>query len=273
MPRFVRVNDKSHIGGMDTVLESRADTFGNDRCLVLKNAFPGDPPIPRNSCRDMLVDNTAIGGAAGSSDTLFQYPGLIVRNPDGELFFFVFNAASDSSYYYHQLEVWDLESVLRYYTMWARWTIPSGGNRTYFGILALYGAVYAFTNRQIYSNIESTTQGLSHKAIEWNSSTSRWEIRDMFMNVYAVFGGTHTVVGAASGLTSGLWVSYHGTFVRRTDDAAFSGGEAIEINTFDPAVSESYARVDDRQTVFLDNATEVSFGDSTTQLTIEEEED
>lgn len=267
MPALVKINDKSHTGGMDTVMDARADLFPADRCTVLRNAFPGDPPLPRNGCQDVLVDGAAIG--YGTQHTLFKPPVKVIRAPNGNLFLFVWNYNNGTGYD-HQLEMWEIDAALRSAVVSGRFS-----EEAFFGLLPLYGAIFAFLDREMSSNWTGT-QGVSHKIIEWDEDSETFVERDLFINMYAEMALPPAVAAAASntGLTGGLYVSYGATFVRRSDDAAFDGtGAPQEVSTFSPGDNESYESVSYRSQVLLDTTTDYSYGDTDSEFIVEKSED
>jgi len=270
MPKFIKPNDKSHVSGMDTVRDYRADTFGNNKNLLMRNIFPGDPPIPRNGCQDVLVDINPIG--YGGNHTLFKPPALVTR-VSGSLFVFVYHIYEQyADELYYALEVWDIDGISRIKTIYGKWSVFAN-----FGLLNLFGRIYGFTNYDMeatYPDDNGNIQlGKRHKFVEYRNG--QWGTRDLCIEKFAGSPG-QTVNAAASGLTGGLWVSYAFTYVRRDPDNdffAFLGGEPIRSETFSPGLNEGYEQTSDRAEVELTTTTDSSYGDSTTEISVNEVED
>jgi len=268
MPDFVRVNDKSHIGGMDTVLDARADTFPQTKCLLLRNAFPGDPPVPRNSVQDVLVDIDPLG-KGGTLHTLFKPPCLVVRAPDGTLFAFVCNTYYDSDIPKHQVEMWDVKGVAREAVCQL---YDPFGYELFFGLLPLYNAVFVYTDKAHSAEVGGS--GTRQKVVEWNADSAKYVSRSAWIAQEASFvSASVQPSGDNNGLTSGLWVSYRRSYVRRSDDAAFTAGEPIKVPTFSPGDLEGAIGGDAMTGVEINDESEYEWGDATTELVCEEQSD
>jgi hypothetical protein len=248
---------------MDTLHDKQSDSFATlDRASLLENLFPGDPPVPRNGCRDLLVDTNSVGH--GEVQTLFKPPALAVKNQDGNLFVFVWH---DAGSYNYALECWDVDNAIgevslqRYKVLDLKFA-----RETYFGLLALRGAVYAVSSETIDTNYDSDNC-LAHKIIEWDATSKMWVAREMSIAQVPTISAP-ACSNYFEGLTVGKWVSYAGTYVRRTDLAAYDVDHPKTGDTFNPGELESIEDLDTRVETLLSGDVTKSFGDATTLINI-----
>lgn len=268
MPKEITRQDRSYINGMDTLHDDRSETFAaQDRCKLLENMFPGDPPTPRNGCRDLMVDTNSV--AYLSARSLFKPPALAVKNKYGNLFIFIWHNSGTYTYgatYCYGLECWDVDNEIDNVSQQRYCVVSINSEPAYFGLMALHNAVYAIFSRALAYNFDNVNCS-GNKILEWNTTTSKWVAREM-----AISQAPTVALPVASsnsiGLTVGKWVSYAFTYIRSDDAAEILSGAPVVATTFSPGVLESVELIAGRKSLLLSGAATLSFGDATTQFDI-----
>ncbi len=147
--RLIPISDRSNNGqgGYVAGQNSKDDpeVLSQGQCLTLENAFPGDPPTPRNGVVDVRTNDTALG--YGTKHTIYEPGAIYIIAPDGDeyLFSWVRSVFDDTEY---GLEMWNKTDDVR--TQLCQ--IDFAATDVHFKMMKLYSSIYCVFDKAITAN-------------------------------------------------------------------------------------------------------------------------
>jgi hypothetical protein len=187
--------------GMNTVDDKKVLKPGE--CVRLLNAFPGNPPVPRNGCTGVLMTST--------TTFIFVPPGISF-NTSGAIYViaWVYDSASTS---YKPLSILVSDGT---FTDLGNAEMSSNAT-VFFDFLELHSCIYASIS-QTLATWKAAASALGHKVFESNLI-----VRDMCI---AEAGSVTTLEKSSTNayLKSQKWFEYSFQFVRHTNSTAWEAG-------------------------------------------------
>lgn len=217
---MIQLVDGPPIYGMNSIDDPK--TLKPGECVKLVNAFPGNPPRPRNGCTGLLL--------SGSTPNMRFVPPGISFEYNNILYALVW--VYDSSTSKHVLSAVRIVDGVFTQVALSEFAL---GLYPLFDMLEVHGNVYTSTSENMTTwKSSSDGAGSNHKVIE-----SPTVVRDMCISYAGSAAGL--AYGAVNGvLNSGKYVEYSFQYVRRNDAEAFEAGGAISGILLPPNITAGY---------------------------------
>jgi hypothetical protein len=214
--RMLPIADPAITRGMNTVDDPKI--LKPRECVRLLNAFPGNPPVPRNGCTGKVM--------IGTTTYRFIPPGIALK--------------IGASVY---VVVWIYDSATSKYRLTSVLTDGSGfydlGNGTitapvFFDLLELHSCIYSSISKTLTNwSIGGSYAGLGHKVVESNTI-----VRDLCIAEPGEIKSHALTAGAI--ITTGKWVEYACQYVRKNDAASFEAGATPTYIILPPNITATY---------------------------------
>jgi hypothetical protein len=217
---MIPIVDPAITRGMNTVDDPKLLKPGE--CVRLLNAFPGNPPRPRNGCTGLLL--------AGSSTSLRYLPPGIAFNYNDVIYVVTWIYDGINSDY-------DISTI----------NVATGAfngigaaefaasTSVLFDLLELHSCIYSSVSH-VMTHWKSSDYGVgsNHKVVE-----SNLVVRDLCISEAGIIA-SHALTLLGGTLNPGKWVEYAFQYVRRNDAAAFEAGGTPTNILLPPNITADY---------------------------------